>query len=61
MFIAKTPTSPRGVAYWYEIYSDSARLNWNLRMMLDRVGVDGRIGFSSIDDSFTIEDAAIAP
>jgi hypothetical protein len=48
-------TAPRGVEYWYEIDSDSARLNRNLRMMLDRVGVDGRISFSSVDNTFTIE------
>lgn len=48
-------SAPRGVEYWYEIDSDSARLNRNLRMMLDRVGVEGRINFSSVDNSFTIE------
>ncbi len=47
--------APRGIEYWYEIDSDSARLNRNLRMMLDRVGVDGRISFSSVDNTFTIE------
>lgn len=54
-------TAPRGVEYWYEIDSDSARLNRNLRMMLDRVGVEGRINFSSVDNTFTIEKAAAAP
>jgi hypothetical protein len=55
-------TAPRGVEYWYEIDSDSARLNRNLRMMLDRVGVEGRISFSSIDNTFTIEKfSAAAP
>jgi hypothetical protein len=53
-------TAPRGVEYWYEIDSDSARLNRNLRMMLDRVGVEGRISFSSIDNTFTIEKANAA-
>jgi hypothetical protein len=54
-------TAPRGVEYWYEIDSDSARLNRNLRMMLDRVGVEGRISFSSVDNTFTIEKASKAP
>jgi len=52
-------TAPRGVEYWYEIDSDSARLNRNLRMMLDRVGVEGRISFSSIDNTFTVEKASL--
>jgi hypothetical protein len=47
--------SPRTVQYWYEIDSDSARLNRNLRMMLDRVGAEGRITFSSTDNTFTVE------
>ncbi|MGE4063094.1 MAG: hypothetical protein AB7E79_06975 [Rhodospirillaceae bacterium] len=51
-------TAPRGAEFWYEIDSDSARLNRNLRMMLDRVGVEGRISFSSIDNTFTIEKVA---
>lgn len=54
-------SAPRGVEYWYEIDSDSARLNRNLRMMLDRVGVDGRISFSSLDNTFTIEKSAAGP
>lgn len=51
-------SASRGVEYWYEIDSDSARLNRNLRMMLDRVGVEGRITFSSVDNAFAIEKAA---
>ena len=48
-------TSPRSTQYWYEIDSDSARLSRNLRMMLDRVGADGRITFSGTDNTFTVE------
>ena len=48
-------TSPRRVQYWYEIDSDSARLNRNLRMMLDRIGAEGRLSFSSTDNTFTVE------
>ena len=48
-------TSPRGVEYWYEIDTDSARLNRNLRMMLDRLGAEGRISYSSADNTFMVE------
>lgn len=44
-------TSPRSIQSWYEIDSDSARLSRNLRMMLDRVGSEGRITFSSTDNT----------
>jgi len=50
-------TGPRRVQYWYEIDSDSARLNRNLRMMLDRIGTPGRLSFSSTDNTFTVEKA----
>ncbi len=53
-------TSPRSTQYWYEIDSDSARLSRNLRMMLDRVGAEGRITFSSTDNTFTVEKTAPA-
>ena len=53
-------TSPRSIQYWYEIDSDSARLSRNLRMMLDRVGAEGRITFSSTDNTFTIEKGVAA-
>lgn len=46
--------SPRSVRYWYEIDSDSARLNRNLRLMLDRVGTEGNITFSGADNTFTV-------
>lgn len=48
---------PRSVQYWYEIDSDSARLNRNLRLMLDRVGTPGSITFSGAGNAFTIEKA----
>lgn len=51
---------PRNVQYWYEIDSDSARLNRNLRMMLDRVGTDAHITFSAADNTFSVEKAAAA-
>jgi hypothetical protein len=47
--------SSRGTQYWYEIDSDSTRLNRNLRMMLDRLGAEGRITFSADDNTFTVE------
>jgi hypothetical protein len=53
-------SSPRAIQYWYEIDSDSARLNRNLRMMLDRVGAEGRITFSSTDSTFTVEKSPVA-
>ena len=39
--------------YWYETNSDSARLNRNLRLMLDLMGADGRVVFSG--NQFTLE------
>lgn len=50
-------TTPRSVRYWYEIDSDSARLNRNIRLMLDRVGTEGNITFSGADNTFTVEKA----
>ena len=32
--------------YWYETSSKAARLSRNLRLMLDQVGVEGRVAFS---------------
>ena len=32
--------------YWYETHADAARLNRNLRPMLDRINVYGRISVS---------------
>lgn len=57
------PVTParRSVAQRYETDSDSTRLNWNLLMMLDRRGAEGRVSFSSVDNTFTIEKAEFAP
>ena len=48
-----TNTSLRNNEYWYETSSDSARLNRNLRKMLDNLGVEGRVTFSG--SIFTVE------
>ena len=39
-------SSLRSNKYWYETKSKTARLNRNLRLMLDHIGVAGRITFS---------------
>lgn len=39
-------TSLRNAEYWYETNSESARLNRNLRRMLDHLGVKGRVTFA---------------
>jgi hypothetical protein len=36
----------RNAGYWYETDSGSARLNRNLRRMLDHLGVRGRVSFA---------------
>tara|TARA_B100000315_G_scaffold260857_1_gene326439 strand:+ start:11228 stop:12118 length:891 start_codon:yes stop_codon:yes gene_type:complete len=41
-----TNTSKRHADYWYETDSGSARLNRNLRRMLDHLGVRGRVSFA---------------
>ncbi len=41
-----TNSSMRNAEYWYETDSGSARLNRNLRRMLDHLGVRGRVSFS---------------
>lgn len=43
----------RNCEYWYETESDNARLNRNLRMMLDRLGIKGRVQFSG--NIFTVQ------
>jgi hypothetical protein len=47
--------SGQTAGYWYEIDSDSARMNRNLRMMLERIGVDGKITFAARDNTFHVE------
>ena len=42
--------------YWYETRSDSARLNRNLRLMLDHMGSSGQVTFSG--NAFTIAKVA---
>lgn len=46
-------SSMRTSEYWYETGSDVARLNRNLRVMMDHLGVKGRVVFSG--NAFTIE------
>lgn len=46
-------SSMRTSEYWYETGSDEARLNRNLRKMLDHLGVEGRVVHSG--SSFTID------
>jgi hypothetical protein len=41
-----TNTSMRNAEYWYKTDSGSARLNRNLRRMLDHLGVRGRVSFA---------------
>ena len=38
--------STRSSEYWYETRSDSARLNRNLRLTLEHMGVDGQLRFA---------------
>ena len=40
-------TTARVTEYWYESCSDVARLNRNLRLMLDQMGVQGRLAMTS--------------
>ena len=46
-------SSMRQTEYWYESESDSARLNRNLRQMLDHLGVKGRVTFAG--SNFKVE------
>jgi len=46
-------SSLRTNEYWYETGSDEARLNRNLRRMLDHLGVEGRVVHSG--DTFSVE------
>ena len=46
-------SSMRNTEYWYETGSDVARLNRNLRVMMDHLGVEGRVTFSG--NSFSVE------
>ena len=48
-------SSPRRVEYQYETSSDGARLNRNMRLMLDRLGVDGSVNFSNSNNTLTVE------
>ncbi len=43
----------RHAEYWYETDSESARLNRNLRRMLDHLGVRGRVVFAG--NTFTVD------
>jgi hypothetical protein len=49
-------SSLRTAEYWYETDSDSARLNRNLRRMLEHMGTKGRLVFSG--NTFTLEKIA---
>lgn len=49
-------SSMRHNEYWYETTSDSARMNRNLRLMLERLGAEGRVTFSG--NTFTVEKIA---
>ena len=40
-------TTARVTEYWYESCSDVARLNRNLRLMLDQMGLQGRLAMTS--------------
>lgn len=51
-------SSLRRAEYWYETSSDSARLNRNMRLMLDRLGAEGRVTFSSSENTLTVEKIA---
>ena len=39
-------TTARETEYWYESCSDVARLNRNFRLMLDQMGVEGRLSMT---------------
>lgn len=54
-------SSPRRVDYRYETSSDGARLNRNMRLMLDRLGADGHVTFTSSDNTFTVEKSRNPP
>jgi len=43
----------RTAEYWYETKSNSARLNRNLRKMMDHLGVQGRVAFSG--STYTVQ------
>ena len=45
--------SKRNAEYWYESSSDEARLNRNMRKMLERLGISGRITFAG--NTFTVQ------
>jgi hypothetical protein len=46
-------TSQRHAEYWYNSSTTSARLNRNLRKMLEYIGIDGRLTFSG--NKFVVE------
>jgi hypothetical protein len=46
-------SSLRNAEYWYETSSKSARLNRNLRLMMEHLGYEGRVAFTG--SSFKIE------
>ncbi|MEG3619781.1 hypothetical protein V5T82_15050 [Magnetovibrio sp. PR-2] len=49
-------SSMRTNEYWYETNSESARLNRNLRRMMDHLGVQGRVVFAG--NKFSVEKIA---
>jgi hypothetical protein len=51
-------SSLRRAEYWYETSSESARLNRNMRLMLDRLGAEGRVTYSSSENTLTVEKIA---
>jgi len=50
--------SLRRSEYWYETSADSARLNRNLRLMLDRLGLAANIVHSSGSNTFNVKKIA---
>lgn len=49
-------TALRNVEYWYETRSKAARLNRNLRLMLEHIGFEGRVSYNG--NSFQIDKIA---
>ena len=52
-------TGLRTAEYWYESQSDTARLNRNLRRMLDHLGIQGRVAYAGND--FTVDKITARP
>ena len=55
-----TASSSHAVQFAYEIDADSGQLTRNLHMMLDRLGADGRLTFSTADKTYTVARTAAA-